>query len=532
MVSRSLPVGLMTMRRSWILLVTLAVVGVSGWRILMHPGPFMLFAPKHTVPLSASFSYGEIDPFLAAAMKSEAMTDPLQRCLTFPDPPRSHWSHVTVAAYCRLVAPPLISNSEALDLIRKGRADELDRRLADLLRAQQSTGNSSGLLDKLYETDFYDETPDARALIDTWKRQSPASAFAYAASGYAYMQAAQKSRGYKFADETPGANFDAMNGLLTLARADLDKAVTLDPKITPAYSAMIYAGMLGSDVPYALDAAKRGLAVDPANYSVYDNLLTLAEPKWDGSRLAMLEVSVRGLYHAGKDPLLLLLLPKTAAYTAGFHGCACRYPVDLTAFTKVFDQVSGADSLAIASYAAETAKLYQFSVVYLLETLRFNPRNTKAREYLVDDLLELNELPSALVEGKKAVATAPNNMESYRARGHAYQEMDDFANAEKDYQTALVLAPGDDWVLSQLGIIYVYSTHEWDKGWNISDTLIKSQPEKSIGWALRFSIQKDQPRPGLRDTAKYLVDHFSEDPDVQNPIRDAQQILAGSSTQH
>ncbi|HEV2607896.1 MAG TPA: hypothetical protein VGT79_07935 [Xanthomonadaceae bacterium] len=512
--------------------MALALVGLYGWRITFHPGPFDLFNPRPIVPLSASFTSTEIDQFLSAAMKSEAMTDPLQRCLTFPDPPRSHWSHATVAAYCRLFMEPAISQSDAVDLIRKGHADELDRRLAGLLRAQLSQGNSSGLFESLYELDFYDASAEVRTAIDAWKRQSPASAFAYAASGDAYMRAAQDARGRKFVDETPAGNFEAMNTQLTLARADLDKAVALDPKVTPAYSAMITAGRLGSDVPYALAAAKRGLAVDPANYYIYDYLLTLAEPKWDGSQLAMLEVAVRGFFHAGENPLLLLLVPEAAAYAAGFHGCACRDPVDLTAFTKVFDQVGDINSLRSAGTAASSAKQYSFSVVYLAETLRFDPSRSSARIELINDLTSSFLIPAALAEGNRAVALEPKNPDSYRARGYTYQRTDDFANAEKDYETVLALAPDDDWALSELGIIYVYSTHDWDKGWSAAERLIKSHPENPRGWALRFSIQKDQPRPGLRDTAKYLVDHFSEDPNVQKPIRDAQQILAESSTQH
>jgi hypothetical protein len=39
-------------------------------------------------------------------------------------------------------------------------------------------------------------------------------------------------------------------------------------------------------------------------------------------------------------------------------------------------------------------------------------------------------------------------------------------------------------------------------------------------------VQQDQPRPGLRETAQYVVDHFGNDPDPNGNISYLRSVLA------
>ncbi|HXE67203.1 MAG TPA: hypothetical protein VN630_09185, partial [Rhodanobacteraceae bacterium] len=52
------------------------------------------------LPQGRLFTREQTYPFLDAAKRAERITDPLQRCLAYPDPPGSHWNHDVVAAYC------------------------------------------------------------------------------------------------------------------------------------------------------------------------------------------------------------------------------------------------------------------------------------------------------------------------------------------------------------------------------------------------------------------------------------------------
>jgi tetratricopeptide (TPR) repeat protein len=501
-------------RTGLLIVVLLACVAAGLYQV--HPWWFrQFFVPSMAntpAPRIAQINWGDFNRFVAAAMAADAVPDPLTRCLTFPDPGGSHWSKQAVSAYCRHMAAPAIAKSEVMALIRDGHAAELDRRLSDLLHDQASRIESRGVLDVLYQDDFSDDSPEMRQALDDWKRQSPDSTFAYGASGVAYMRSAQDRRGYDFVDKTPEKNFEAMNSELAKARVDLDKSVELNPTLTPAWAAMMYAGRLDGDTRYALRAAKRGLIVEPWNYSIYDELMTMAEPKWGGSEWTMFRVAMDAHAHEAENPLLIVLRTAPPAYTNGYHGCACRYPVNLDAFQTVFDQLAPWPSLSSAAEAASTANLFQIAVVYDFETLRFNPGETDDRNDLVQQLAWLGLTQAALNEGNRAVALAPRDKDSYDSRGFAFQQADDFERAIADYRTALAMDPDDTDALLQMGVIYAYTTHEWDKAWAISDRLIKLEPDDIGGWILRFVVQKNQPRSGMRETAQYLVEHFGNNP--------------------
>lgn len=86
-------------------------------------------------PIQKQIDYGDAyDTFLSKLAAAERIDDPLQRCLAMPHPPVSHWSHEVVDAYCRYSLHPPISRDEAHRLITTGRADELSRRLGELLQ--------------------------------------------------------------------------------------------------------------------------------------------------------------------------------------------------------------------------------------------------------------------------------------------------------------------------------------------------------------------------------------------------------------
>ena len=277
-----------------------------------------------------SFKAEEVREFLAAAGSAETIEDPLQRCLAYPDPPGSHWSRDAVAAYCHSQLTTGISFDELKAQIEAGHADAIDRGMAELLQRQLAKPGSPGLFDATYEIDFDRSFPDIRPILDAWKRQSPQSAFAYAASGVAYTRAAWDARGATWAQDTPQSNLDSMGRLSAQAAADLDRAVALDNRVTIAYSTMIRLGGLnGASSDYASAAAKRGLAIDPSNYLIYSRLTWLAQPKWGGSIDAMHRVAADAQQHVRDNPMLVVIDEEPAAVESGFDDCGCNdYPLD------------------------------------------------------------------------------------------------------------------------------------------------------------------------------------------------------------
>ncbi|HEY2344723.1 MAG TPA: hypothetical protein VGH80_02445 [Xanthomonadaceae bacterium] len=522
-----------------LLLLAVGVAGIAGWFGLHAYDNAHASVAAPSVATPPFFTRGEIGTFLAAASSAEAIADPLKRCLAFPDPPGSHWSPSVVEAYCRYHSQAFVTLAEAQDLIGRGNAAGLDHRLAAAEHAQLAQEGSAGLLDHTYHQDFGGSSPELRASLDAWKLQSPQSAFAYAASGVVYVNAAREARGGAWIQDTPKEKIAAMEDLLAKARSDLDKAVSLDPGVTPAYSSMLDVAQLEGDEGYAASATRQGLKADPANYSLYAMLMQGAEPKWGGSLPTMVSLASAARAQSSKNPLLLLIQPEVPAMEAGLDNCGCHAPEDIGAYRRVLDQVASISLLNGAGEDAIKGDLpAQFAVVYLSEALRFDPVVSSARKTLIEQLLVLSEQPGfkaaavhlALIHADRWVDLAAHDSASYGARGSVRMAMNDYAHAEADYSNAFALAPDDAWAGTQLGQFYAESTHEWDKAWNVAEKMIKTHPEVPNGWILRASIQSQQPRPGLRDTDAYIVAHFANSPDVEDAVAQARRDLASDAS--
>jgi tetratricopeptide (TPR) repeat protein len=508
----------------WVLIVAIVLLGIGEWAWGIWSG--MTQFHQMSAEMSAKFvkqqatihlndarkhlfTREETYDFLAKAKQAEAIKDPLQRCVAYPDPPGSHWSHEAVVAYCHYRYQPVISYAEVQSLIQSGHAAEVDSRLAQALQAQLTQPDAHGQLDRTFYEDFNDGSFDIRPTLDAWKRDSPGSAYAYAASGYAYVKMAYQARGGGYMADTPQSNVDAMDKLLAQADVDLRHAIELDPRVTPAYMGMINAGGLALGRAYGLDAAKRGLAIAPDNYSIYSMTMWLDQPKWGGSLEAMKRLAADAQVHAKDNPLLEMLQSEEPFYEV--DNCECDKDTELAAYPAAFDQLATVKELVSAGEAANE-KHPEGLLIYLSEALRFDSVLDDERVRRAFTLVDYDEAAWAAAEASQVIAASPGDPDAFRARAHAYESLNDYAHAEQDFRAALALDPSDMWSLSQLGEMFVGWTHEWDKGWDVADQLIKAHPENPYGWILRAAIQERQPRAGLKDTVDYFAAHFGNDP--------------------
>jgi tetratricopeptide (TPR) repeat protein len=456
------------------------------------------------------FSSDEIYAFLDKAKQAEKLADPLQRCLAYPDPPNSHWLPAAVKAYCQYRMQPLMPFADVQTLIQNGQAAEVDKRFAGMLDAQLTQPDARGVLDRTFEQDF-DGSFAVRETLDAWKRASPNSAFAYAASGFAYEKMAHKARGGKLMEDTPTSSVQAMDRLLQQADADLLKAIALNPRITPIYDAMIGAGGLSFGSAYALNAAKQAQRFDPTSFAIYSDLMWLAQPNWYGSVAAMTQVAADAQTHADKNPLLVLEASKALSYD-NLDNCDCHTAEQLATYPTIFDQVATAQQLLSAAYAAESSHSLGLAVVYFSEALRFDPDLPDERLHRIYELNNFDESQWAVDEATQMMKAAPTDVDPLKARGYAYEMLNDYPHAAVDLQRAVDMAPDDPAPLMELGRLYLHDLHDWNKAWNASNLAILRFPDSPWGWLYRAGVQKDQPRAGLQQTVDAFAARFGNDP--------------------
>jgi tetratricopeptide (TPR) repeat protein len=484
--------------------------GVATAAVASQPAPPAL-SFKTVAPTNAGtkFTREQVLQFLVAAQGAEDIKGLLQRCLKFPDPPDSHWNHAAVVAYCKYRFQPIVSLARIRRLIRTGHAARLDQLLAQALHEQLTDPDARGRLDRIFYADFNNGSTALRRLLDEWKRQSPRSAFAYAASGTADMQKAYAARGYAYIDDTPQSNIDAMDQWAKRADADFRKAIKLDPHVTPAYRGMVMLGGLALSRAYGLDAAKRGLAVAPADYSIYGQALWLEQPKWGGSFAGMTVLAQKAMQHATENPLLMLIAGEVNFYRVENSGCSEAEQV--SDYIAALDQFGGMCPLRGAGEAAHRSGDYPAMAIYLSEYLRFDPADNDVRLDRIYGLIALRQLKWGIAEADTLVGRSPGDHRVFDARGAAYQEEADLPRAVRDFKTALRLDHSDQWALAHLAGIDM-TRHQWDKAWNIADQMIQLDPQSIGGWMMRAQIQEEQPRAGLRETEEYMATHFAKNP--------------------
>ncbi|WP_430391803.1 DUF4034 domain-containing protein [Dyella sp. 20L07] len=464
--------------------------------------------------------------FLAKVKSAESITDPIQRCLAYPDAPGSHWDPAIVRAYCHYRHQPLITLQDIRELIHGGREVELDRRMQEALTAQQNDPDARSRLDLSYQRAIKSDFKDLRPLFDAWKQASPKSAFAYAASGYLYVQEALNERGEDYASKTATVRLQKMHTQLAFAEADLYQAIALNPRVTPAYAALIQGSNIGESHDYAEHAIDQALSVDPNNFSIYESAMQTQEPRWGGSLESMQSLVDKALGNVKENPLLGVFQKEVAFYQ--INRCECSDKQQVAAYTALFSRPSTSAHLWSAGDAATDANATPAALVFLSETLRFNPWATRARAQRSINLSKFGDAHWAMQDADLSIKEDPKDAAGYRSRAFALESMNDYSRAELALKEAVALDASDSWSLVELGNIYGFHTREWDKAWAISEEAIRKFPDVPYGWVLRAKVQMDQPRAGIKATYEEFSRRFSNDPDQQEA---AAQMRAAMMTQ-
>lgn len=491
------------------------LLAVGAWALLQHrPAPAVSSAP----PVDDGYA-----AFIAKAKEADEITDDLQRCLHYPDPPGTHWHPDTTAAYCSRRNLSTLSHAEIGKLIDEGKAAELEKTFQGYLDNQLHDPRHLGMLDAaFFHAKFHVASDRTRALIQSWQRQVPDSAFAFAASGMQYLAAAEAARGDGYARQLTREQVEGMHKFAALARQDLDRAVQLQPAMTPAYYSMIVVGSLSGDGDYMAEAAQRGLASDPTNFSIRASQMDRASPRWGGNIRAQTGLAEQAMALAAQAPLLRLIPTQIPADPAE---CNCL-PDPVARLLPAADQGTSAADLRLLANVAYNNDAKQLAVILYSEALRFDPVDPDSLRWRAKLLGALGDSPWALQGIERTAQRHPDDPEVALALGRAYRDAGKAAQAEAAFVALLQGTPDHPKGMAMLGDMYSHEAHQPDKAMAIADKLIASDPDNPDGYIIRACVQMDNQLPGSYATIEYYLDHFGDRADLQQPTRKMRQYLA------
>lgn len=480
----------------------------------------------------AKSSIADYVTFMAAVHRVDDIADPLQRCLSYPNLPDSDWNEETTAAYCRLLNRDSLRLAEIDALLQQGKADDVERIFQGYLNTQLHDPKQPGALDQaMINAGFDDAKPDARKVIDRWKQLVPNSPFALAASGMQYLDAAQKARGTGWARDLNDMQVTGMHQLLVLARVDLDRAAALQPAVTTVYSSMILAGALDGDHDYMIQAATRGLAVDPADFRTRTQMMNQAQPKWDRAfggedeQVAEIEPLIP------RNPLLRMIVNAPSAYR--LTSADMKRPLDIVRQLKL--AASGnLTHFRLTDLADEAYNQGEFRLAAELysEVLRFDPTNMDALVWRDYTMRKVGDVDGSVKSIAQAAQRFPNDNAIGAQLGKVYMYTGHVKEAESAFLTVLKRDPYNLDAMGSLGDLYNHAGHQPDKADALADILISRYPEDAAGYIIRSCNQMDHNLPGRYETIHYFIDHFGDRPEYKSQTEEMRAYLRSHPEQH
>jgi tetratricopeptide (TPR) repeat protein len=463
--------------------------------------------------------------FMAAAAKAEAIADPLQRCLSYPDIPGTHWNQETTRAYCELRNHKTIQLSEIEALLKQGKADEVDRVFQGYLDTQRRDPKQPGLLDIAFANAGFDDSNDnARRVIDMWKRQSPTSAFALAASGVQYVYAAQQARGTGWSRDLNDQQIDGMNQQLGLAFEDLDHAVSLNASITAIFPSMIHAGGLNGDDAYMYQAVGMGLKADPSNFAIRMQMMNHAQSKWGGNFGGVDAQSAEDLSLASKNSLLRMVAQRPAVYRAICDCYGTQVRADRLVLQAVDQNVSAGDMVDLAGEVYDANR--RLAVELYSEVIRFAAAdNVDALRWRSQEMMALGDKAGATTTFAAVASRYPDNQAMATQLGNIYAQAGDAKHAEAVLLAVLQREPNNYDAMGTLGDLYNHAGHQPQKAEALADALISQYPDKPGGYIVRACNQMDHNLPGVYDTIHHFIDRFGDDPDWKSQTAEMRAYL-------
>lgn len=509
----------------------LALAGVSLWLGRATPeAPLVVPTVRHVAPPNPSAPKAQAvaaDTAKPAAPKdhfgqiheADRIGDPMQRCVAIPPPPDYHWSKEMLEAFCADELTPTLPWSEFESAIENGNAASVDASFDALVEGHFAGRVPEGALRHAYNDKFWGSSRERKRLIDHWLETNPGSAHAYAARGIWWVANAEQARGEKRMSDTPEKDIERMRDALGKAKRDLGKAIELNPRIMPAYAALLHATQYDGDDALAESTMRKANEVSPENFYPRAALAYARRPQWGGSFEAMDRIADDAAPYLAKNPRLANLKAIALSERAMATYWARRYPDALRQFDKGLAYGPEWFYLDMARYAAFSAGDPSHEVEFLSQMLRFSPWATETRRLRADALRRLNRDAWA-EEDLDAVLTAnPRDTSAIQTYISLLIHRGSNERAELKLKQLIGADPHDRWANVTLAWLYANRMKRFPEAAAIIDPLLAKEPESGELWLLRVQLlHASGDAPGMREA----VDKFLRYADQTSPMqRDA-----------
>lgn len=511
------------MNKPALLLAAVLVVGIGAVAyLLLHRDDGATSSPLGAPsPTQDTAFKSELDKIRSA----EKIEDPVQRCLAYPDPYEFHWDREQVEQLCKRLTWRMLSWNEIRRLLDDHHPEKLDAAFDDYLKQNFNDPQRHGFLTWTFWWMFQNPSAEETALTQRWVDADPSSAYALAARGIHYSQAAYAARGGNSLGKTSDDQLSRMQELVDKSRADLEKSLTINPRLIAAYHGLLRISRLSESETPREDWVHRAQAVDAADPWIYEDWLDDTEPQWGGSTIEMEHIADEAAAHAKENPLLATLKAETLCNQGDDYRCT-ECTKDGAKALDFYKQAGGFGPsgcfLDGGGAAAVFAQDSQTAVRYYSQAVRFIGGGDWFA-YRAQALRSIGENEWAMRDLDKAIAANPRNTTALYSKGLILTSMQRFGDAESTYRKILTIDPDHQNGTIALSMLYLSEStplYSAEKAKPLVSHLVTKYPSLAQGWLLQAAVSWiDHNAPTYIDSANNylkLVDH--DDPANQSDI--------------
>lgn len=479
------------------------VWAVVAWVLMLVCTPAAASEPVPIPEKDAAELYLDVPApwrdYLIQARAAERIEDPLQRCLAFPDLPGNRWPEGHAQAHCRThFASKGLTPAEIEGMLDRGELKQLENLLDDRFRRH--------FLDKDYSEVIHDDldfrVDDAGLngrVAEKWLELAPDSAYANAAYGNFLMRSAWKARGGRYASETPRDNLRRMGKLAEQAVPYLEKALSINPKLLPAYEGLIELARLDSRDELGERALLAARKVDPACANIAGSHMDSLTPRWGGSYEQMLAYANELSAHIDRRPQLAIYLARPYADRGDRLVAAKQYTAETLKLLEVAisigsDEGALRDAADVAGVLTDAAPDQVKRLAYLLQESRFRETNAWGMREMAR-ILAHQEPQWSLKYALRALEQEPDHALGRYLAGVGYNGAGHQEDADREYRIAIENSGYRQASLREVAHMWIFNARHDDKSVSelalarakpYIDRLITEYPEDGMGWILRW----------------------------------------------
>ncbi len=436
--------------------------------------------------------------YLLQARAAERISDPLQRCLAFPDIPGNKWPAGHAAAHCRLhFAYKAISLAEIAAMLDSGKFTELEGLMDAGLQRHFSEQGFNDDIDNAF--DVFVASAESDRVTSKWLELNPRSAYAHLARAMFLSNSGWAARGGKYASETPRASMHRMSELMGQAIPYFEKAIDLNPKLMPAYAMLIGAAMADSRDDVENSAFERARKVDPACSALAQARMRALEPRWGGSYEEMLAYANELKEYVSRRPQLAVHVADPFADKGDRLVAADQYTkstLDVLDAAVAIGSNEGAlhDAADVAINATDTEPDSWKGAAYLLQEARFRESGAWGDRNIAWPLVWIDP-EWGLRYSLCAVALDPDNGFGHYLAGAGFYNTGHFDEADREYAIAIKDPNQRHDSLREVASMWLFSGFSKDEAARKAgglrakpyiDQLLAEYPEDGRGWLMKF----------------------------------------------